>query len=109
MGRTLWGCESYRENAKLLGGPSRRGGGVCAGDAPRAEKAGQGEGGRAAWGGRPAGHHGPGERGVVCKGPVSKIGGQGMKMVPDYGILEIPVCGRRLHSVGKREPLKVYK
>lgn len=107
MGRTLQGCESYRENAKLLGGPSRRGG-VCAGDAPRAEKAGPGRG-EGCLGGRPAGHHGPGERGVVCKGPVSRIGGQGMKMVPDYRIPEIPVCGRRLHSVAKREPPKVYK
>lgn len=114
VGRTLQGCEGYRENAKILGGPGVGGrhfpaGGIYAGDGPRAEKAGQGGGGEGCLGVRPAGHRGPGEREVVCKGPVSGIGGQGMKVIPDYRILEIPVCGRRLHSVGKWEPLKVYK
>lgn len=46
MGRTLWGCESYRENAKLLGGPSRRGGVSVLGMHPgqRKQAKGRGEG-----------------------------------------------------------------
>ena len=82
--RSFWGALEW------VVGTSRRGD-VCAGEGPRAEKAGQGGGREGCLGAGPAGHHGPGEREVACEGPVSGIGGQGMQTIPDYRILESPV------------------